>query len=161
MLNILPSNLLTYHLFCCFKIRPFLQLDQDGNPILPLAQTHHANYQKQPFFMEKITFCERITHYGVPFEVSLLEDIVGQVKLVRCLSRNCVKGHAHPHKLYVYILPAGTNFLDMINWKTTRPSTIGRRLMKCVETFAHNGYGGVLGPLLLLMYLNVTIRSSN
>ena len=124
MLNILPSNLLTYHLFCCFKIRPFLQLDQNGNVILPFAQTCHANYQKQPVFMEKITFCERITHCGVPFEVSLLEDIVGQVKLVRYLSRNRVRQHTHPLKLYVYILPPGTTFLSMINWKTKGLTTI-------------------------------------
>ena len=49
---------------------PFLQLDQNGHEILPVAQTCHANYEKQPVFMEKITFHDRIHHYGVSWNVT-------------------------------------------------------------------------------------------
>ena len=137
------------------NVPPMLRFDQNGNVILPVAQSSHANYEEQPVFQEIIIFHERIWHYGVPWRVTILADITGQIRIVVCLSRNCINRYTHPDQLYVYILPEGANFFDMINWKTKRPSTIGRRLIKMVETFSHNGYGAVLGPLLLLMYFNI------
>ena len=98
-------------------------------------------------------FHERFWHYGVPWSVSILAKITGQIILVVRLSSG--RAYLEHRQLYVYIVPEGATFLDMINWRTRRPSTIGRRLIKMVETFAHNGYGAVLGPLLLSMYFNI------
>ena len=92
---------------------PMLRLDQNGNVILPVAQTCHANYEAQPLYIEETIFHNCIHHFGVPWKVSIHADIVGQLKVVIYLSRGC--RYLQRKQLYVYILPAGATFLDMIN----------------------------------------------
>ena len=95
------------------SVPPMLRFDQNGNVILPVAQSSHANYEAQPVFQERILFHERIWHYSVPWRVSILANITGQIILVVRLSSGC--RYLERRQLYVYIVPEGATFLDMIN----------------------------------------------
>ena len=81
------------------NVPPMLRFDQNGNMILPVAQSSHANYEEQPVYQERIVFHERIHHFGIPWRVSILANITGQIRIVVCLSCNRINRYAHPNWL--------------------------------------------------------------